>query len=112
MTRVKSILSICFLALFGALAAASAVPLPASPQTQAGVFARVADYERCYWRNGYRLCRTYDDDYEDDGDDDYDYDTPAYSYYGSPGIYLGFGGIGFGRGHGGFHHGGGGHGRH
>jgi hypothetical protein len=115
MTRVKAILSICFVALFGALAGASAADLPAS-QTPAGSLARQVDYQSCTWRDGYRLCRTYDDDDEDEDvdvdDDDYAYDDyPAYAYYGAPGIYLGIGGFGHGHG-GGFHHGGGGHGRH
>jgi len=113
MTRVKLLASLGFMALFAALAGASASPLPLSSQAEAQSLAQRVDYRRCFWSDGRRLCRTY---YDDDDDDYADYDDgPDYSYYGAPGIYLGFGGIG-GYGHGPRGHfpggGGGFHGHH
>jgi hypothetical protein len=110
MTRVKLFASLCFMALFGALAGASAAPLPPASPAGAQSLAQPVDYRRCFWSDGRRICRTYDDD-DVDVDDDYD-GGPDYSYYGAPGIYLGFGGIGgFGHGSHGHVHGGG-HGHH
>jgi hypothetical protein len=110
MTRVKALISLCCLALFGAFAGASAAPLPGASQMQAGSLAQQVDYRRCFWQDGRRVCRIYE---EDDDDDDYDYPDYDYDYGGGPGIVLGFGaGGGFGHGHGGFHAGHGGHGGH
>jgi hypothetical protein len=65
-----------------------------------------AAYRRCWWRNGYRVCRWVGGPYYDDG-----YYGDGYYGYGP---YFGFGpgiGFGFGGGHGGHFHGGG-HGHH
>jgi hypothetical protein len=108
MTRVKSLICVCCLALLGAVGSASAAPLPSAAQAKpaVGALAMPVDYTRCDWVDGERFCRTYESDDDDvDFDDDYDYGyDPASVYdYGAPGVYLGFGGVGFGHRHGGGH---------
>lgn len=108
MTRINLLTSLCFMALFGVLAGASASPLPLASQAEVNSLAQDVDYRHCVWRDGRRLCRT---DYDDQDDDDVD-DALDYGSYSSPGIYLGFGADGsYGDGLRG-HFQGGGHGRH
>jgi len=59
-----------------------------------------AAYRRCWWRDGYRVCRWIGDHYYDDGYYDDGYYGPYFGF--GPGI-----GFGFGGGHGGHFHGGG-----
>ena len=91
MTRAIPLASFCVMALFGALASATAAPLPTASKSQVNALAQAIDYRRCYWDDGERVCRTY----YDDEDDDYGDDGPDYDGYGPPGVYLGYGGIGY-----------------
>ena len=88
------------------LTAAQAAPLGAGgTDLKSGATAapvEKAAYRRCWFRNGVRYCRWFDDDYGY-----YDYDTPYYGY--GPGFGFYFGGGHGGHFHGGHFHGGGHH---
>jgi hypothetical protein len=78
----------------GIAAPASATTLPIASQDEMEAMTRPVDYRRCYWADGYRLCRTY---YLDEGSDQASAaPAPDYGYYGAPGIFLGYGGLGGG----------------
>lgn len=80
--------------VFGVLAPASATTLPIASHDEMEAMTRPVDYRRCYWADGYRLCRTY---YLDEGSDQASAaPAPDYGYYGAPGIFLGYGGLGGG----------------
>jgi hypothetical protein len=66
--------------------------------------AEKAAYRRCWWRDGYRVCRWVGGDYYDNGYYDDGYYGPYVGF--GPGIGFGFGGGHF---HGGHFHGGHGH---
>jgi len=93
MLRAKLFAALGVIALSSALTA-TATPLPIASQAETESMARAVDYRRCFWADGYRLCRTY---YENES---YGANSaaPEYGYYGAPGIYLGYGGFGAGRG--------------
>ena len=92
MFRVK-LLAALGVALSGAFVAATATPLPIASQAEVESMAGTADYRRCIWADGHRLCHTYyEESYRENPA------VPEYGYYGAPGIYLGYGGFGTGRG--------------
>jgi hypothetical protein len=77
--------------VFGAAGPASAAMSPIASPDEMESMTRPVDYRRCYWADGYRLCRTY---YLDEsGDHASAAPAPDYGYYGAPGIYLGYGGL-------------------
>jgi len=75
--------------VLGIVAPASATTLPIASQDEMEAMTRPVDYRRCYWADGYRLCRTY---YLDESSDQASAaPAPDYGYYGAPGIFLGGG---------------------
>src|SRR5215831_8244470 len=95
-------------AAIAAVTGASASGASATPLAGAGSELKSATapavekaaYRRCWWRDGYRVCRWIGDHYYDDGYYDDGYYGPYFGF--GPGI-----GFGFGGGHGGHFHGGG-----
>ncbi len=81
--------------VFGATAPASATTSPIASPDEMDAMTRPVDYRRCYWADGYRLCRTYY--LNESGDQASAVPSPDYGYYGAPGIYVGDGGLGAGR---------------
>jgi hypothetical protein len=91
MTGTQLFAALCSMALYGAFGGASASPLPLGSPAEIAL-AQDVDYPHCVWRDGSRLCRSDNDHPDDDNVDALDYGS-----YGSPGIYLGFGGSGYGQ---------------